>query len=231
MTKQIDSMVLAATGKSPGLVAAWNAKIGTQKGTKAALLLELQKEIAQKNKEAKEAAARNGACGAPAAPGKGTTPTTPTKPPRMVRRWSSTSPVALSSLQARVPTARRSGPKAAAAPSCPLKTAPQKKVVPRSKATTKVPPKKTPRVPAKQPARLPPKPTKKVAPRPAVRITPFPPHTSRLIGSRRAAPAGHPERLRHRNVRPQSASPRRCPSLLAGPRVGRGPARAVASNL
>lgn len=146
------------------------------KPTKAALLAELQKQIAQKAKQAKETQARNNACGKPpSAPGSPTTgkppatgPSSP-KPARMVRRnLSSFSPAPQSSLERRVPKAPRSGAKAPAAPSCPLPGAKPKKVVPRDKVKTKPTPAKKPRV-----ARTTPKPKapapKKTAKRPAVR--------------------------------------------------------------
>jgi len=159
-------MVLAATGKSPKLVAAWNAKIALQASTKGELILVLNKRIADQVQKAKQATARGAACGVPATPGQPST--TPFKPSRMVRRWSGTSPVALSSLQTRARPVVRSGSKAAPAPACPLKNGPKKTVVPRSKVQTKEPPAKSPRGPTTYPASRPPKSTKKVATRPAV---------------------------------------------------------------
>jgi len=170
MAKDIDSMVLTATGKSPGLFAAWNLKTAQQGLTKTKLRADLSQRIARKVQEAKQAAGRGSACGAPAAPGQPTTPKVLLKPSRMIRRWSATSPVAVSTLQARARTAPRSGSKAAPAPSCPLKNGPKKTVVPRNKVQTKAPPTKAPRGPATYPDRRPPKSTKKAVPRPAVRI-------------------------------------------------------------
>ncbi|KZV93071.1 hypothetical protein EXIGLDRAFT_55791 [Exidia glandulosa HHB12029] len=176
MVSQIDKMVQTATGKSPGLAAAWHKKTANLASTKAKLLAELKKQMAQKAKEAKEAAARQAACGGapkPAGGAGGATPKpapgTPAKP-RMVRRALSTfSPAPLSSLERRAPRAApRSGAKAPPAPSCPLPGAKPKKVVPRSQMKTKPAPKKTPKVAAKPKAKKPL--PKKTVKRPAVSI-------------------------------------------------------------
>ncbi|EJD47663.1 hypothetical protein AURDEDRAFT_123262 [Auricularia subglabra TFB-10046 SS5] len=68
LTKQIDDMVKATTGTSPGLAAAWNTKTEQMEPTKAALTAELKKQIAQKVKQAKETAQRNEDCDKPASP-------------------------------------------------------------------------------------------------------------------------------------------------------------------
>ncbi|EJD47664.1 hypothetical protein AURDEDRAFT_113326 [Auricularia subglabra TFB-10046 SS5] len=147
LTKEIDSMVLKATGKSPGLTAAWKEKTTHIAPTKAALLAELKRQIAEKAKQAKENEKRKNACG-------GSPPASPTGPnPKphlrrgMERRYLSTfSPAPLSSLQRRVAKAPRSGAKAPAAPSCPLPNKNTKKVVPRDKVKPKPAPAKKPKV-------------------------------------------------------------------------------------
>ncbi|KAH7097967.1 hypothetical protein BKA62DRAFT_714676 [Auriculariales sp. MPI-PUGE-AT-0066] len=158
MAKQIDSLVSSATGVSPGLAAAWAKNVAAMKPIQVRLLALLQKQIAQKVKEAAENKKRGAACGgAPTGTGAGAGAP---KAPRQVGLYSGAffvSPAIRSSLEARAAAARarRSGPKSAAAPSCPLKSAPQKKAVPRSKTKAKQAPAKSPRRPAKTPARKP----------------------------------------------------------------------------
>lgn len=167
LTKQIDDMVMKATGKSPGLTAAWKEKSSQLAPTKAALLAELKRQIAQKIQQAKEAEKRKAACG-------GGAPASPTKPKPhlkrgMERRYLSTfSPAPMSSLERRVAKAPRSGAKAPAAPSCPLPNQNKKKVVPRDKVKPKPAPAKKPRVAQTKPKAKPPA-RKTTAKRPASR--------------------------------------------------------------
>ncbi|KZV93085.1 hypothetical protein EXIGLDRAFT_717619 [Exidia glandulosa HHB12029] len=166
MVSQIDKMVQTATGKSPGLTAAWNKRTANLESTKAKLLIELKKQIAQKEKEAKEVAARQAACSGAPKPAGGAGGATK---PRMVRRaFSMFSRLPLSSLERRVPhAAPRSGANAPPAPSCPLPGAKPKTVIPRSQMKTKPAPSKTPKVAANpKPKKLTPK---KVVKRPANR--------------------------------------------------------------
>jgi len=80
----------------------------------------------------------------------------------------SVSPVPVSGLERRARTIPRSGPKAAKAPSCPLKNQPPKKTIPRSEVKTNPKPSVKPRQPTQAPQPRTPSPLKKVTPRPAV---------------------------------------------------------------
>ncbi|EJD43995.1 hypothetical protein AURDEDRAFT_167046 [Auricularia subglabra TFB-10046 SS5] len=210
VTKQIDDLVRAATGKSPGLTAAWAKKTAALKPTKAALLAELQKQIADKVKQAKETAARKDACGKPpSAPGSPTSPKPPAapKPLRMVRRHLSLfSPAPASSLERRVPKAPRSGAKAPAAPSCPLPGAKPKQVVPRDKVKPKATPAKKPRVAQRTPKAKPPA-HKKAVKRPASRPRRQP---GKAAPKKRITPKKQPRKVPRPEKKPKgTARPRR----------------------
>lgn len=214
VAKQIDSMVQSATGKSPGLSAAWAAKTATLKATKAALLAELQKQIAQKVKQAKEAENRKNACGQPPAaggagapkPGAPKPPATPSPPKPARRGLSTTSPAPLSSLERRVPKAPRSGAKAPAAPSCPLPGQKPKKVVPRDKVKTKPTPAKKPRVARTSPKPKAPAP-KKTVKRPASRPRRQP---GKAAPKKRITPKKQPRKVPRPAKKPKgTARPRR----------------------
>ncbi|KAH7104590.1 hypothetical protein BKA62DRAFT_767650 [Auriculariales sp. MPI-PUGE-AT-0066] len=102
MAKQIDSLVSSATGVSPGLAAAWAKNIAAMKPIQVRLLALLQKQIAQKVKEAAENKKRGAACGgAPTGTGAGAGAP---KAPRQVGLYSGAffvSPAIRSSLEAR----------------------------------------------------------------------------------------------------------------------------------
>ncbi|EJD47038.1 hypothetical protein AURDEDRAFT_184229 [Auricularia subglabra TFB-10046 SS5] len=214
MAKEIDGLVTKASGKSPNLAAAWTAHTAGMKPAKTALLAELQKEIAQKAKQAKEAAARKDACGKPpSAPGSPSSPKPPSapgspKPPRMVRRnLSLFSPAPLSALERRVAKAPRSGAKAPAAPSCPLPGAKPKKVVPRDQLKEKPKPAKKPSVARTSPQAKPPAANKKTAKRPASRPRRQP---GKAAPKKRITPKKQPRKVPRPAKKPKgTARPRR----------------------
>ncbi|EJD51691.1 hypothetical protein AURDEDRAFT_159428 [Auricularia subglabra TFB-10046 SS5] len=211
LTKQIDSMVQSATGKSPGLSAAWASKTSSLKATKAALLAELKKQIAQKAKQAKEAENRKNACGKPpAAPGAGAPgpkpPATPASPKPARRELSTFSPAPPSSLERRVAKAPRSGAKAPATPSCPLPGQKPKKVVPRDKLKPKPAPAKKPKVAKTSPKPKPPA-NKKTAKRPASRPRRQP---GKAAPKKRITPKKQPRKVPRPAKKPKgTARPRR----------------------
>ncbi|EJD43984.1 hypothetical protein AURDEDRAFT_167037 [Auricularia subglabra TFB-10046 SS5] len=210
LTQEIDRLVTSATGKSPGLTAAWAKRTAALKPTKAALLVELQKQVAAKAKQAKETAARKDACGQPpSAPGSPASPSRPAspKPPRLVRRHlSSFSPAPLSSLERRVPKTPRSGAKAPAAPSCPLPGAKPKKVVPRDKVKPKPTPAKKPRV-ARTAPKARPAAHKKTVKRPASRPRRQP---GKAAQKKRITPKKQPRKVPRPTKKPKgTARPRR----------------------
>lgn len=155
LAKQIDDMVKAATGASPGLAAAWGTQTAAIVPTRAALVAELQKEVARKVKQAQETAKRTADCDKPAVP---------------TRRHLSTalSMAPSSPLARRIAKGPRSGTKAPPAPSCPVPGQKSKKVVPRAQVKTRPAPATKPKV-----AKLTPKPKtparKTAVKRPAVR--------------------------------------------------------------
>ncbi|KAH7094190.1 hypothetical protein BKA62DRAFT_42626 [Auriculariales sp. MPI-PUGE-AT-0066] len=200
LLKQIDTLVKTATGVDPGLDTAWIAETAIQKPAKARLLALLQKQIAEKIKEQKEAQKRAGACGLP--PPKKSNTARGLAEPRMAGVYSGAfivSPVRRSSLEMRAQKTRTSGPKSPAAPSCPLKTAPQKKVVPRSKTTPKTPA-KTPRRAGRSPTKKPANKNKKVVPRPANRARRAP---GKPKPKRRATPKTKPKKVPKPTRRPK----------------------------
>ncbi|EJD46581.1 hypothetical protein AURDEDRAFT_113655 [Auricularia subglabra TFB-10046 SS5] len=219
LTKQIDNIVRTATGKSPGVAAAWAKEIAGMKPAKAALLAELRKQIAQKQKQANENKKRADACGKPpAAPGGAApkpgapsapkpAPAPPASPKPARRGLSEVSPAPLSSLQRRVAKAPRSGAKAPKAPSCPLPNQNKKKVVPRDKVRQKAPAKK-PRVAQRTPKPKSPA-AKKTAKRPASRPRRQP---GKAAPKKRVTPKKQPRKV---------PRPARKPKGKARPRRGR----------
>ncbi|KAH7099863.1 hypothetical protein BKA62DRAFT_273142 [Auriculariales sp. MPI-PUGE-AT-0066] len=200
--KSIDDMVGAVAGVSPGLTAAWATETAIQKTAKPLLLKDLLAQIAQKKKEAAEAAKR-AACG--------NTKPGPKRSLEQLRQVGArsggvysgafaVSPIRRTSLEKRVQKTRQSGPKSPAAPSCPLKNAPQKKVVPRNKVKTKQTPAVPPRRPAKTPAKRPPNNKKKVVPRPANRARRAP---GKPKPTRRTTPKRKPKKAPKPTRRPK----------------------------
>ncbi|KAH7105276.1 hypothetical protein BKA62DRAFT_741283 [Auriculariales sp. MPI-PUGE-AT-0066] len=180
LLRQIDTMVTAATGVNPGLSAAWVVETAIQKPAKIRLLVLLEKQMAQKKKEAQEAAKRTANC-------------SKSKLRCGLKQLSGMATRSKGYIPARLLGAPRSGP---TAPACPLKTAPQKKVVPRSKTNAKHPPAKTPRPPAKRPANK----NKKVVPRPASRARRTP---GKPKPTRRTTPKRKPKKVPKPTRRPK----------------------------